>query len=113
MKPTTVTVNWSESPDFRDGEVVEFAAFERRARTAAYKRGSGGGYDKTNVTVAFDNGDTVGIRLDLAENDTHGVEHHVRGYLRFLETERGRDYYERVGPAGRAFLDALRQIRFT
>lgn len=89
MKPITVLVHWSESPEFRDGESLPFRDFERRAAKAAADKGRGGGYDKTKITVTFDNGDTYECRLDLAEDDDTGFEQHIRETLRFYETERG------------------------
>lgn len=112
-KPTTVTVQWTEAdPDLLRGDTTyDFIEFECLARLVARRKGSAGGYEKTKVTVAFDDGDTYECRLDLAEHDTHGFAHHVRSYLAFAETERGREYL-RVNPALGDCLDFQRTIEF-
>lgn len=76
IKPFSVTINWSESSQFKDGELYNFMVFERKALEVA-KTNPLGGYDKTNVTVTFENGDEHQCRLDLGCgcNDIGFAEH--------------------------------------
>lgn len=112
-KPVAVKVEWSENDVLHnyEGRSLSFEDFEAIARSEARKR-VGGGYDKTSVVVMFDDDSKCQFRIDIAENDTHGVRHHVEGYLRFLETERGKDYYEQSPAPSREFFDFLRTIKF-
>lgn len=91
MKPVSVTVQWSESDSFAFflRRPLDFTEFELRARSAAHKKGSGRGYDKTSVLVLFDDGTQYECRLDLAEDDCHGFRHHIERQLAFSETEKG------------------------
>lgn len=76
LNPRSVLVNWSESNEFNEGERYDFMAFEHKALEVA-KQNPLGGYDKTNVTVTFDNGDEHQCRLDLGcgGNDVGFAEH--------------------------------------
>ena len=62
--PLSVLINWSESRELQTGEVYPFLDFEAKALSIA-KQNPLGGYDKTNITVTFDNGDEHQCRLDL------------------------------------------------
>ncbi|ANU35665.1 LPD25 domain-containing protein [Vibrio scophthalmi] len=67
LTPFSVLVNWSESNEFNEGEIDDFMDFEHKALAVA-KQNPLGGYDKTNVTVIFENGDQHQCRLDLGCN---------------------------------------------
>ncbi|MGN2753773.1 LPD25 domain-containing protein [Aliivibrio fischeri] len=55
LNPFSVLVNWSESNEFNEGQLYDFMDFEHKALEVA-KQNPLGGYDKTNVTVTFENG---------------------------------------------------------
>ena len=54
IKPLTVLVHWSESREFTEETLYDFNEFEKKALEVT-KRNPLGGYDKTKVTVTFDN----------------------------------------------------------
>lgn len=64
FSPRTVLVNWSESNRFKDDGEMDFETFEGIALQAALDNPEGG-YDKTNITVNFDNGHAHTCRIDL------------------------------------------------
>ncbi|WP_324792594.1 LPD25 domain-containing protein [Vibrio owensii] len=64
IKPISVKVHWSESREFDEDTHYDFMDFERKALEVA-KTNPRGGYDKTKVTVLFDNEDRYECRLDL------------------------------------------------
>ena len=70
----------------------------------------GGGYQKTSVTVNFDDGDSYQARLDLAASDTHGFTDHCLAMLAFAETEKGRAYYQ--ADEWQSLLEFVRGIDF-
>ena len=76
LNPFSVLVNWSESNEFNEGQLYDFMDFERKALDVA-KQNPLGGYDKTNVTVTFENGDEHQCRLDLGcgGNDVGFADH--------------------------------------
>jgi hypothetical protein len=57
-------VHWSESREFDEGTHYDFMDFEHKALEVA-KINPRGGYDKTKVTVLFDNEDRYECCLDL------------------------------------------------
>lgn len=67
LKPFSVLVNWSESRELNQGELYDFMVFEHKALSIA-KQHPLGGYDKTNITVTFENGDEHQCRIDLGCN---------------------------------------------
>ncbi|WP_368177981.1 DUF3560 domain-containing protein [Aeromonas sp. R7-1] len=95
-RPVSVLVHWSESGAWESESSIPYAEFEAKAFTVALGY-VGGGYQKTSVTVTFDDGDTYQARLDLAASDTHGFTDHCLAMLAFAETEKGRQYYEADG----------------
>lgn len=95
-RPVSVLVHWSESGQWEEGQTLPYADFEAQALAVALGY-VGGGYQKTSVTVTFDDGDTYQARLDLAASDTHGFTDHCLAMLAFAETEKGRQYYEADG----------------
>lgn len=113
MKPTNVFVHWSESPAFGEGETVPFREFEIRAAKVAADRGAGGGYLKTKITVNFDEGSTYGCRLDLAQDDDRGFQHHMRKMLVWAETKRGQEELAKGFLIDQALLDAARSMDFS
>ena len=85
LNPFSVLVNWSESNEFNEfneGQLydfmdfMDFMDFKHKALNVA-KQNPLGGYDKTNVTVTFENGDEHQCQLDLGcgGNDTGFAEH--------------------------------------
>lgn len=76
IKPLTVLVHWSESREFTEETLYDFNEFEKKALEVA-KRNPLGGYDKTKVTVTFDNEYQHECRLDLGcgGNDQGFAEH--------------------------------------
>lgn len=98
MRPVTVTVHWSESERFRDGETLPFADFELRAQSVAAAHKTGG-YLKTNVTVLFDNGDTYGARLDLGiGTNERCFREHIESALKFMTSAAGEARMQGWGP---------------
>ena len=61
-RPVSVLVHWSESGAWGKEELCTFADFEARAQVVALGY-VGGGYQKTSVTVNFDDGDSYQARL--------------------------------------------------
>lgn len=108
-RPVSVLVHWSESGAWGKEELCTFADFEARAQVVALGY-VGGGYQKTSVTVNFDDGDSYQARLDLAASDTHGFTDHCLAMLSFAETEKGRAYYQADG--WQSLLDFVRGIDF-
>ncbi|EOA8959574.1 LPD25 domain-containing protein [Vibrio harveyi] len=64
VAPRSVLVNWSESSRLNEGEQFPFDIFEAIALKAALDNPLGG-YDKTDITVNFDNGHQHRCRVDL------------------------------------------------
>lgn len=112
MTPIFVETHWSEAGGELDQHKVwAFDEFEAKAKSVAMAHKTGG-YLKTNVTVLFDNGSRIQMRLDLAENDTHGIRDHVEGYRKFLATPRGKEYRESAMQGESGFLDAMLAVQF-
>jgi hypothetical protein len=74
--PISVLVHWSESSRFEEEKKYEFEEFEKQALLAAVAHPLGG-YDKTKVTVEFQNGESHACRLDLGcgSNDLGFADH--------------------------------------
>ena len=108
-RPVSVLVHWSESGAWGKEELCTFADFEARAQVAALGY-VGGGYQKTSVTVNFDDGDSYQARLDLAASDAHGFTDHCLAMLAFAETEKGRAYYQ--ADEWQSLLEFVRGIDF-
>ncbi|MGU5637127.1 DUF3560 domain-containing protein [Aeromonas veronii] len=108
-RPVSVLVHWSESGAWGEEELCTFSDFEARAQVAALGY-VGGGYQKTSVTVNFDDGDSYQARLDLAASDTHGFTDHCLAMLAFAETEKGRAYYQ--ADEWQSLLEFVRGIDF-
>lgn len=64
VAPRSVLVNWSESSRLNEGDEFPFDIFEAIALKAALDNPLGG-YDKTDITVNFDNGHQHRCRVDL------------------------------------------------
>nr|WP_255960613.1 LPD25 domain-containing protein [Vibrio campbellii] len=64
VAPRSVLVNWSESSRLNEGEEFPFDIFEAIALKAALDNPLGG-YEKTDITVNFDNGHQHRCRVDL------------------------------------------------
>lgn len=96
IAPVRVVVNWSESKHFKSGQEFEFFHFETQALKVALEHPFGG-YDKTNVTVFFDNGHSHGCRLDLGcGGNVCGFSDHcfrVREYAFYLQQTNQKHWY--------------------
>lgn len=108
-RPVSVLVHWSESGEWEEESTVPYAEFEQQAFAVALGY-VGGGYQKTKVTVNFDDGETYQCRIDLAAHDELGFADHCLGMLAFAETEQGRAVYERDG--WQALLTFIKGIDF-
>lgn len=86
MKPVWVKVEWSESREFKDNELIPFKEFEKRCRKVARNVGDKQGYDKTKCEILFDEGSRYGLRLDLAEDDDHGFEDRAKKTIYWFDT---------------------------
>ncbi|MNQ04857.1 DNA ligase [compost metagenome] len=87
-RPVSVLVHWSESGAWGEGEIVPFAEFEVKAASVALAH-VGGGYQKTKVTVSFDDGETYEGRVDLSATSEQGFTDHCLGMLDYYATEQG------------------------
>lgn len=96
ISPVRVVVNWSESKHFKDGQEFSFFDFETQALKVALEHPFGG-YDKTNITVHFDNGHSHGCRLDLGcGGNVCGFSDHcfrVREYAYYLKQTHQKHWY--------------------
>lgn len=89
IKPLTVLVHWSESREFTEETLYDFSEFEKKALVVA-KRNPLGGYDKTKVTVTFDNEHQHECRLDLGCNgNDHGFAEHCLSMARYYRQHKG------------------------
>ncbi|ENO1697833.1 LPD25 domain-containing protein [Vibrio cholerae] len=89
IKPLTVLVHWSESREFTEETLYDFSEFEKKALTVA-KRNPLGGYDKTKVTVIFDNEHQHECRLDLGcGGNDHGFAEHCLSMARYYRQHKG------------------------
>jgi len=107
IKPVSVLVLWSENPHFEDNEAMSFEDFETTAKLLSKCIGHGG-YDKTKITLALSNGDTVTFRVDLGD-DTCAADV-VRHYQDYLKTDEGAQYYNSMPEGGASFLDCMNSI---
>lgn len=83
IKPISVKVHWSESREFDEDTHYDFMDFERKALEVA-KTNPRGGYDKTKVTVLFDNEDRYECRLDLGcDGNDAGFASHCLNMLAY------------------------------
>lgn len=81
LKISRVRVHWSENSSFKEETDYSFKDFERRAYEVAMSNPPGTCYDKTKVTAYDNEGAAHGpFRLDLAENDIHGLAHYLRNF---------------------------------
>lgn len=90
IRPFSVLVHWSESREFKDNELIDFAEFEKRALKVALSH-AGGGYLKTKITVTFDNGKEYSDRLDLGCNNTLNFAHYCFDLVLYAKAEQERD----------------------
>lgn len=88
IKPLTVLVHWSESREFTEETFYDFSEFEKKALAVA-KRNPLGGYDKTKVTVTFDNEYQHECRLDLGCGNDHGFAEHCLSMARYYHQHKG------------------------
>ncbi|MDB6374665.1 LPD25 domain-containing protein [Photorhabdus bodei] len=94
--PVEVLVHWSESKVFPVKEATfPFAIFERMANKAASLVNEG--YDKTKVTVKFDDGNEYTCRIDLAVNDEKGFRDHCMKMITFADSPKGELYCDTIG----------------
>ena len=89
VKVRSVFVHWSENSRFKDNSHYSLTDFERIASYESSLIGENEGYDKTKLTVYFDDGDTYELRLDLCPS-TPNLTTHVRK-MRMWREEQGKD----------------------
>ena len=88
-KPTHVLVHWSESLRFpRENVIMTFVEFEETAARVAWDNRHDGCYDKTKITVLFNDGSTYACRIDLKKGDELGFRDHVGQFIRGHEEGR-------------------------
>ncbi|HIF5656372.1 hypothetical protein P5E07_16460 [Vibrio parahaemolyticus] len=89
IKPLTVLVHWSESREFTEETLYDFSEFEKKALAVAISNPLGG-YDKTKVTVTFDNEHQHECRLDLGcGGNDHGFAEHCLSMARYYHQHKG------------------------
>ncbi|EKO3496355.1 hypothetical protein LO872_003045 [Vibrio fluvialis] len=89
IKPLTVLVHWSESREFTEETLYDFSEFEKKALAVAISNPLGG-YDKTKVTVTFDNEHQHECRLDLGcGGNDHGFAEHCLSMVRYYHQHKG------------------------
>ncbi|QFS87575.1 MULTISPECIES: LPD25 domain-containing protein [unclassified Marinobacter] len=111
MKPVSVLVHWSESRRFMtDNTVMPFEKFEQTARMAANDNPPGSGYDKTKITVNFDNGEEYACRLDLCQNEDCDFQSHARELIKFAGSERLASMHPETQNQYKQLADFLNQI---
>lgn len=103
--PVSVLVHWSESERFKSDTYYPFDEFENEALLSAVHHPLGG-YDKTKVTVEFNNGQSHCCRLDLGcgSNDLGFADHCFKvleasfatDYLWYRETQEGQELVNRL-----------------
>lgn len=87
-RPVSVLVHWSESGQWEEGQTLPYADFEAQAAAVAIPY-AGRGYQKTKITVNFDDGETYECRVDLSATGEHGFTDHCLAMLRYYDTEKG------------------------
>lgn len=87
-RPVSVLVHWSESGVWGEEQIQPFAEFEAQAAAVAIPY-AGRGYQKTKITVNFDDGQTYECRVDLSATGEHGFTDHCLAMLRYYDTEKG------------------------
>jgi hypothetical protein len=103
--PVSVLVHWSESERFEDNKQYSFEEFERLALLSAVVNPLGG-YDKTKVTVEFNNKQSHSCRLDLGcgSNDLGFADHCFKileaalsnTYSWYAESQEGQELISRL-----------------
>lgn len=76
-----------EKDPFLKKPYKDFAHANKAVREMAYYRTEGGGYDKTNFQITWDNGDTYEGRIDVDHNmrtEQRPLTNHVVSHLKFL-----------------------------
>jgi len=117
-KPVWVQVRWSECGRFKEGELIPFMEFERKAYEAAMRKARNMqpmeqycGYYKTKVNVLFDDGNTYECRLDLAPRDTVGFRDHAEQLIQYYEKQEDdsseQDYVVQAYKANYEFLKTV------
>lgn len=87
-RPVSVLVHWSESGAWGEEQIQPFAEFEAQAAAVAIPY-AGRGYQKTKITVNFDDGETYECRIDLSARGEHGFTDHCLAMLSYYDTEKG------------------------
>jgi hypothetical protein len=85
---TKIIVERAEGPHWDCRKPKEYTTFkdaDKRIQEIMQTAPNSGGYDKTDVTICFDDGDTIKCRFDVKRNDSDGpiYDHVLRvyGYL--------------------------------
>ncbi len=109
-KPVWVQVLWSESSLFKDGELIHFTEFERKAREASVRVTEG--YDKTKIIVLFDDGNQYGCRIDLSPREDKGFKSHALSLVRWYEKQSDEDKKSYSVASFKATYEFLKQINW-
>ncbi|WP_148612489.1 DUF3560 domain-containing protein [Aeromonas sobria] len=109
-RPVSVLVKWSESGAWLENETVSFADFEEKAAAVAIPY-AGGGYQKTGITVSFDDGESYECRVDLSSSSEQGFTDHCLSMLDYYETEPGAARLEKCSET-KKLIEFLRGVDF-
>lgn len=109
-RPVSVLVHWSESGAWLENETVSFADFEEKAAAVAIPY-AGGGYQKTGITVSFDDGESYECRVDLSSSSEQGFTDHCLSMLDYYATEPGAARLEQCSET-KKLIEFLRGVDF-
>jgi len=107
ITPTSVYVEWSESPRFTDKTTYPFDRFEWISEGIAQSIDYG--YSKTNITVIFNNGAEYTCRLDINKECKRFMQHakSLIRYYRKREAENNLDIYDKGYQENVEFLEKV------
>jgi len=105
MKAIKVKINWSESNELNNLGECSFFIFEAVAKAVAEEKKFG--YDKTNVTVKFDDGSEYTARLDLGDVKT--FKDHAKSLIEWFES---REEGCKTAEIYRSNYEFLKQVEF-
>ena len=113
MKAIAVMVKFSEfnALNNKKGQMMTFADFEKLAASGAFDAEQDGFYNKTEVDVLFDSGDTYNCRLDLGKS-CKGFADHVANRIAFSKTDRYKEMMKIMGGNDSDALDFIKKIEF-
>ena len=80
IKMTKIQINWSENGLFGEGMIFNSLQEANEFMLANASNFAEGGYDKTDIEVTWEDGDTYGYRGDLSSptgNCYNSIEYHM------------------------------------